>query len=56
VRRVARPEVRYERRRRTRMSRVLIVDENPVTEVGLRSPLNARPGIDVVGGMPVGGA
>lgn len=38
------------------MVRVLIVDENPVMELGLRSLLDAHPDIDVVGGMPRGGA
>lgn len=38
------------------MVRVLIVDEHPVMELGLRSLLDAHPDIDVVGGVPHGGA
>jgi DNA-binding NarL/FixJ family response regulator len=36
------------------MVKVLIVDENPVMEIGLRSLLNAHPEIEVVGGAPNG--
>lgn len=38
------------------MVRVLIVDENPVMGLGLRSLLNTHPDIDVVGVAPDGGA
>jgi DNA-binding NarL/FixJ family response regulator len=37
------------------MERVLIVDENPVMELGLRSLLTAHPDIEVVGAMRDGG-
>lgn len=37
------------------MVRALIVDENPVMELGLRSLLNDHPEIEVVGGTPNGG-
>lgn len=38
------------------MVRVLILDENSVMRLGLRSLLNAHPDIDVVGAMPDGAA
>jgi DNA-binding NarL/FixJ family response regulator len=38
------------------MVRVLVLDENSVMRLGLRSLLNAHPDIDVVGGMPDGAA
>jgi DNA-binding NarL/FixJ family response regulator len=38
------------------MVRVLLLDDNSVMQVGLRSLLNAHPDIDVVGGMPDGAA
>jgi DNA-binding NarL/FixJ family response regulator len=38
------------------MVRVLVLDENSVMRLGLRSLLNAHPDIDVVGDMPDGAA